>query len=347
MQEMLTCLGTKILFASDFKDLSYHVGALGNNTLWVCDTNTAKMVRPLPSPNVIVEHGEASKTYASIERIISTAMENSLGRDCTFIALGGGVISDITAFAASIYMRGCKVVLIPTTLIAMTDASTGGKTCINFRYTKNLIGTFFPANEVLICTDCLKSLSNRDFTNGLAEVIKHSFLSKDNRLLNYLLSSKQTITERNPAALRDLILASLEIKKSYVEPDPYDRLGIRAALNLGHTFGHALESLSHMQWTHGQAVAWGVCRSAYASVELGLCTLDLAQSVEKLFKYYGFDTSFRISRSDWIDYRRQLKRDKKAVMNTVKFVLLTGQGQIQERELSDDIIKKLVMMSSV
>jgi len=347
MQEMLNCLGTKVLVASDFKDLSYHVGSLGNNTLWVCDNNTSKMVRPLPSPNVIVENGESSKNLASIERIISTAVESSLGRDCTFIALGGGVVCDITAFAASIYMRGCKVVLIPTTLLAMTDASIGGKTCIDFRYTKNLIGTFFPANEVLICTDSLKSLSNKDFTSGLAEVIKHSFLAKDDKLFNILASSKQAILDRNPAVLREIVQISLEVKRSYVEQDPYDRLALRAALNLGHTFAHALESLSRLQWTHGQAVAWGICRSAQASVELGLCPNEFAQGVERLFQFYGYDTKYRIGRGEWLDYKRHLQHDKKAVNKVVKFVLLSGQGEIQQRELSDELIKKLVMMPSV
>ena len=346
MQEMLTCLGTKVLVASDFKDLSYHVGALGRNTLWVCDTNTSKMVRPLPVPNVVMESGEGSKNYASVERIISTAVENSLGRDCTFIALGGGVVSDITAFAASIYMRGCRVVLIPTTLIAMTDASIGGKTCVDFRYTKNLIGTFFPANEVLICADCLKSLPNRDLSNGLAEVIKHSLLAKDDGLFNLLATSKQRILEKDTQTLGDLVRMSLEVKRSFVEPDPYDRLGIRAALNLGHTFAHALESLSRLQWTHGQAVAWGICRAMQASLELGLCQAQFAQGVEKLIQFYGYDTKYRISRSDWMDYRRHLQRDKKAVMNVVKFVLLTSQGEIKQTELGDDLIKKLVMMPS-
>lgn len=342
----MTCLGTKVLVASDFKDLSYHVGTLGGNTLWVCDTNTSKMVRPLPVPNVVLESGEGSKNYASAERIISTAVESSLGRDCIFIALGGGVVCDITAFAASIYMRGCKIILIPTTLIAMTDASIGGKTCVDFRYTKNLIGTFFPANEVLICTDTLRSLPSKDLSSGLAEVIKHSLLTKDDSLFNLLATSKQRILDRDPQVLGELVGMSLEVKRSYVEQDPYDRLGVRAALNLGHTFAHALESLSRMQWSHGQAVAWGISRSVQASLELGLCNPEFAQGVDKLLQYYGYDIKYRISRSDWLDYRRHLQRDKKAVKNVVRFVLLTGQGEFRQTELSDNLIKKLVMMPS-
>ena len=347
MQELLNCLGTRVLVASDFKDLSYHVGSLGNNTLWVCDSNTARMVRPLPTPNVIIEAGENSKNYSSVEKIISTASENNLSRDCTFIALGGGVVCDLTAFTASIYMRGCKLVLIPTTLLSMCDASIGGKTCVNFRYTKNLIGTFFPANEVLICADTLKSLSNKDFTNGLAEVIKHCFLTENDELFNILARSKDKIMARDAEVLSKIVSLSLEVKKSYVEQDPYDRLGIRAALNLGHTFGHALESLSRMQCTHGQAVAWGIGRAAQASYEIGLCTEEFANGINKLLAFYGYDINYRINRSDWLDYKFHLSKDKKVQNNIPKFVLIKDQGHIQVCELDEVMIKKLVMMTSV
>ena len=144
MREILNCLGTKVLMADSFSDLSYHVGTYGKSTLWVCDSNTARMVRPLPSPNVVLEAGESSKSFACVERIISVAIDNNLGRECTFIALGGGMICDVTAFAASIYMRGCKVILIPTTLISMASSALGGKTSINFKFSKEAVGTFSP-----------------------------------------------------------------------------------------------------------------------------------------------------------------------------------------------------------
>ena len=260
MREFLNCLGTKVFMADSFTDLSYHVGTYGNNTLWVCDSNTARMVRPLPKPNVILEAGESSKSFACLERILSVAIDSGLGRDCTFIALGGGMICDITAFAASIYMRGCKVILIPTTLVSMASSVLGGKTSINFKFAKDIVGTFFPANEVLICTDSLKSLPNKDYMNGFAEVLKHSLLTKDDSLFNIIATQKQKIMERDPATLKEIITISLQIKKSYIDNDPYERLGVRAALNLGSTFAYALEGMSRLQWSSGQAVAWGVCR---------------------------------------------------------------------------------------
>ena len=347
MQEFLNCLGTKVFMADDFTDLSYHVGTFGPNTLWVCDTNTSRMVRPLPTPNVVIEAGESSKSFTCLEKIISVAMDNNLGRDCTFIALGGGMICDITAFAASIYMRGCRVILIPTTLISMASSALGGKTSINFRFAKDIVGTFFPANEVLICTDCLKSLPNKDYMNGFADILKHSLLTKDDTLFNLVATRKQQIMDRDPDTLKAIITISLQIKKSYIDNDPYERLGLRAALNLGSTFAHALEGMSRLQWSSGQAVAWGVCKAMEASRELGICTSEFAAGVIKLFAFYGFDVNYRIQRGDWMDFRNQIAKNKQSVNGVSSFVLLKDQGEYEIRPVDEEIIKSVVMVPSV
>ncbi len=347
MREFLNCLGTKVLMADSFADLSYHVGAYGKSTLWVCDSNTARMVRPLPSPNVVLEAGESSKSFACLERILSVAIDNNLGRDCTFIALGGGMICDITAFAASVYMRGCKVILIPTTLISMASSCLGGKTSINFKFAKDIVGTFFPANEVLICTDCLKSLTNKDYMNGFAEVLKHSLLTKDDSLFNIIATQKQKIMDRDPETLKAIVTISLQIKKSYVDNDPYERFGIRAALNLGSTFAYALEGMSRLQWSSGQAIAWGVCKAMEASREMGLCSADFASGVINLFSFYGFDVRYRIQRGDWMAYKNQLTKNKRAVNGVASFVLLKDQGEYEIRPIDEEIIKNVVMVPSV
>lgn len=347
MREFLNCLGTKVFMADSFTDLSYHVGTYGNNTLWVCDSNTSRMVRPLPKPNVILEAGESSKSFACLERIISVAIDNNLGRDCTFIALGGGMICDITAFAASIYMRGCKVILIPTTLVSMASSVLGGKTSINFKFAKDIVGTFFPANEVLICTDSLKSLPNKDYMNGFAEVLKHSLLTKSDALFNIIATQKQKILDRDSETLKSVITISLQIKKGYIDNDPYDRLGHGAALNLGSTFANALEGMSRLQWSSGQAVAWGICKSIEVSRELGLCSPDFAAGVIKMFAYYGFDVKYRIQRGDWIDYRQQLLKNRKTVNGVPSFVLLQDQGEYEIRPVEEELIKSIVMVPSV
>ena len=345
MREFLNSLGTKVLMADSFADLSYHVGTYGKSTLWVCDSNTARMVRPLPTPNVVLESGENSKSFACLERILSVAIDNNLGRDCTFIALGGGMICDITAFAASIYMRGCKVILIPTTLISMASSVLGGKTSINFKFAKDIVGTFFPANEVLICTDCLKSLSNRDYMSG--EILKHSLLTKDDSLFNIIATQKQKILDRDPETLKSIVTISLQIKKSYVDNDPYERFGIRAALNLGSTFAYALEGMSRLQWSSGQAIAWGVCKAMEASREIGLCTPEFAAGVIKLFSFYDFDVKYRIQRGDWMAYKNQLAKNKKTINGVLNFVLLKDQGEYEIRPLDEEIIKNVVMVPSV
>ncbi len=347
MREFLNCLGTKVFMADSFTDLSYHVGTYGNNTLWVCDSNTSRMVRPLPKPNVILEAGESSKSFACLERIISVAIDNNLGRDCTFIALGGGMICDITAFAASIYMRGCKVILIPTTLVSMASSVLGGKTSINFKFAKDIVGTFFPANEVLICTDSLKSLPNKDYMNGFAEVLKHSLLTKSDALFNIIATQKQKILDRDSETLKSVITISLQIKKGYIDNDPYDRLGHGAALNLGSTFANALEGMSRLQWSSGQAVAWGICKSIEVSRELGLCSPDFAAGVIKMFAYYGFDVKYRIQRGDWIDYRQQLLKNRKTMNGVPSFVLLQDQGEYEIRPVEEELIKSIVMVPSV
>ncbi|MCF0261686.1 MAG: 3-dehydroquinate synthase [Sphaerochaetaceae bacterium] len=345
MTQISTCLGTKVFFADNFNDLSDHVNKYGTNTLWVCDTSTARMVRPLPTPNVVFDNGESSKSFSSIEKIVSTAIENNLDRDCTFIAFGGGVICDLTAFAASIYMRGCKVILIPTTVSAMADACLGGKTSIDFRFAKNVVGSFFPANEVLICIDSLKSLPNKEYLEGFAEILKHSLLTKDDSLFNILASQKQEIINRDPEVLKEIIRISLMIKKSYLDNDQFDRQGIRAALDLGHTFGHALESMSRLQWTHNQAVAWGVCKAAEVSREMNLCTAEFASGILKLFNFYEFDTRFKIQRGEWQDFKSQLLKDKKVVAGSVRFILIKNQGEYEISPVDFNLIKSVVMYS--
>ena len=347
MREFLNCLGTKVFMADSFTDLSYHVGTYGNNTLWVCDSNTSRMVRPLPKPNVILEAGESSKSFACVERIISVAIDNNLGRDCTFIALGGGMICDITAFAASVYMRGCKVILIPTTLVGMASSVLGGKTSINFKFAKDIVGSYFPANEVLVCTDCLKSLPNKDYMNGFAEVLKHSLLTKNDALFNIIATQKQQVLDRDPETLKAVITISLQIRKGYIDSDPYDRLGPGNALNLGSTFANALEGMSRLQWSSGQATAWGICKSIEVSRELGLCSPDFAAGVIKMFAFYGFDVKYRIQRGDWMDYRQQLLKNRKTVNGVSGLVLLLDQGEYEIRAVEEELIKSIVMVPSV
>ena len=183
--------------------------------------------------------------------------------------------------------------------------------------------------------------------NGFAEVLKHSLLTKDDALFNIIATQKQKIMDRDTETLKSIVTISLQIKKSYVDNDPYERFGIRAALNLGSTFAYALEGMSRLQWSSGQATAWGVCKAMEASREVGLCSPEFAAGVIKLFSFYGFDVKYRIQRGDWMAYKNQLSKNKKAVNGVTSFVLLKDQGEYEIRPLDEEIIKNVVMVPSV
>jgi len=211
---------TDILLADDLKDLANHLGGYGRSVMWVYDTNTAKLFKQLPPAHVVLESGESSKHFGSLERILSTSLDEGLARDGRIIGFGGGVVCDLSAFAASVYMRGCRLTLVPTTLLAMVDAAVGGKTAVDFRGMKNMVGSFYPAGEVLICIDTLRTLSDKEFLNGLAEVIKHALLSQDEELYKFLLVKKNEILSRESKTLANLVELSLDVKKWYIEQDP-------------------------------------------------------------------------------------------------------------------------------
>lgn len=201
--------------------------------------------------------GERHKTLASAERVIDALVGMRAGRDATVVALGGGVVGDIAGFAAACYMRGIALVQVPTTLLAQVDASVGGKTGVNHRDGKNLIGAFHQPHAVLIDTDVLDTLPDREFRAGLAEVIKHAVIA-DAEFFAWLEANVDALLDRDAAALGAAIGRSCEIKARVVAADEKEQ-GVRALLNFGHTFGHAIEqALGYGEWLHGEAVAAGM-----------------------------------------------------------------------------------------
>ena len=234
---------TDVYFLSTIKELSAKLSAYGRRVLWVFDSNSAALFTNLPANSVILPSGEKNKTFSSIEKIISAALDAHLSRDSVFIGFGGGVVCDMTAFAASVFMRGCSLILVPTTLLCMVDASIGGKSAIDFKGGKNLIGTFYPAKDVLISSACLRTLPQQEFISGMGEVIKHAFLTEDDALYDFLVKNRNAILKKDRETVSEMVDMSLRVKASYIERDPEEKLGIRQALNLGHTFAHALETL--------------------------------------------------------------------------------------------------------
>jgi len=348
MNKSFTSLNTNVIFVDNYNQLSQKISSYGSNFLFVVDENTSKMVRPLPEPNVILKSGENYKNFRSIVKILKQAADHHLSRETIFIAFGGGVVCDLTAFASSVFMRGAKLTLIPTTLLSMVDASLGGKTGFDFNDSKNLIGSFYPADEVIICPDTLISLSDQEFKNGLAEVLKHALLSKDDKLYLTLVNNKEKIFQRDIETLNELIYLSLQVKNDFISKDPKETKNIRQALNLGHTFGHALETHTHFSaWSHGEAVAWGVGRAIETGVKLGITTPEFAYGVNKLFRYFNFDFNYRLDRSEWQDYQIQLLKDKKRNNQLINFVLLKGQGDFVLQNVDFELIKDVVLKKAL
>ena len=335
---------TSVLYADGAKDLASYLAEYGQNVIWVFDTNTSSLFSSLPHKKVVLSAGELYKTWESVDKILSTAMQFGAARDTLFIAFGGGVICDLVAYAASIYMRGCRLVLVPTTLLAMVDASLGGKSGIDYMGVKNMVGTFYPAEEVLIFTDALKSLSEHEFKSGLGEVLKHAFLTDNDELYDFLFTNSKLILDRDVPTLLKMIDISLRVKKQYIEKDPEEKLGIRSFLNLGHTFAHALESSSRFtSFSHGHAVAWGLSRAAEVGCALGITPQDLVDKINKLLIIYGYDPEYRIGRGDWINFSKAMSSDKKKYDGVVKFVLLEAQGKLILKEVDSKVVQKAVI----
>ena len=260
-----------------------------DRSIFISDENASKLVGRIPDGAVIIPPGERMKGWESVSRMLSGALELSLARDGIFIGFGGGVVLDLAAFASSVYMRGARLVLVPTTLLSMVDATLGGKTGFDYKGIKNLVGTFYPAEAVLIVPETLRTLPDSEFRSGLGEVVKHALLSEDTRLWEFLEENHDRIMARNSEALSEMIRLSLEVKIWYITRDPEEKKGIRSALNLGHTFGHALESVNGFSISHGEGVAWGMHMALRAGTALGITPNDFAERAFSLLSLYGFD----------------------------------------------------------
>ncbi|MBC8555134.1 MAG: 3-dehydroquinate synthase [Candidatus Brocadiales bacterium] len=333
-------IGQKSTQISFYKDREKLL-EIGGNGLFIFDEFTVNFLQELPRNYLVIGRGEAYKRLEIVEEILTKAVESGLGRDAQFIAVGGGVVCDITAFAASIYMRGVSLILIPTTLLSMVDASLGGKTGVDFRSYKNLVGSFYPAEEVRIYTFFIDTLSTHEYLNGLAEIIKHSLLT-GGKFFSKITDRKEEILNRNLDVVEELVYESLLIKKEYVEEDPYEKNGLRAKLNFGHTFGHAYEAITGLEnVSHGEAVAWGISRALEAGRLLEITDTHYAETVSKLLHFFNYSIDTKIV--DITKFLEALKHDKKNINGLTKFVIQRNLADTYITELPEDIIIKSVM----
>lgn len=292
-----------------------------------------------------VEGGEASKSLSDYDRLSNEMLSHKVSRDSVLITLGGGVVGDLGGFLASTIVRGIPYVQIPTTLLAQVDSSVGGKTAINTTHGKNLIGTFYQPKSVIIDLNTLKTLPARQYKAGLAEVVKYGIIS-NRTFFDYLNANSEALNDMNPDVCQEIVLQSCKAKSSIVAQDEKETKGMRALLNLGHTFGHALELLAGYNGDvlHGEAVSVGMVMAAQLSCDLGMIAEDDVACVSSLLEKLGIPTTVKgLNMSPCEDeiYNLMLG-DKKATKDGIGFIVLNGIGDACVRH---DISKEQVLLS--
>ena len=286
---------------------------------------------------IVLPDGEEYKTMEVLMMIIDKAMEVKLDRKSAFIGLGGGVIGDMTGFAAAIFQRGVKFVQIPTTLMAMVDSAVGGKTAVNHPLGKNMIGSFYQPDAVIIDTDTLSTLPDRELRSGIAEVIKYGLI-RDSTLFVWLEENMEKLLDRDDAIMAETVLRSCQNKADVVAADEREA-NIRATLNLGHTFGHAIEAgLGYGAWLHGEAVSTGMLMAADLSVLHGWIDEDIAERTRALLQKANLPTSLHNVHTKNTEENRKMRNrltkahfiqlmsmDKKVADGKLSLVMLKGK----------------------
>ena len=286
-------------------------------------TAVTAVAESLSSYDVIatpVMGGEPSKSFKTYEALAEKICAANITRNTLLIAMGGGTIGDLGGFLASTLLRGIPLVHIPTTLLAMVDSTIGGKTGINSKHGKNLIGTFYPPNAVLIDTDTLHTLSDRHYRAAYAEIIKYGIIYHQ-ELFSYLEKNTQGIVHKDPAVIRYLILESLKTKQHFVEEDETEQ-HMRALLNLGHTFGHALEIMftKDEKLIHGEAIAIGMVLAAKYAEHIGLMCHEATQRIVDLLEIVALPTAMPAG-TDLTQMVDIMKKDKKNLHDTISLIL--------------------------
>ncbi|MCP3687703.1 MAG: 3-dehydroquinate synthase [Gammaproteobacteria bacterium] len=324
-------IGTKLLEEPNL--LCDHI--LGNSAVIVSNSTVAPIYMKsietsLNAKNirfdiVILDDGEQYKTIDSVMAVIKVLLAQRHHRQTTLIALGGGVVGDITGFAAAIYQRGVNFIQIPTTLLSQVDSSVGGKTGVNHPLGKNMIGAFYQPQCVIIDTTTLDTLPDRELSAGLAEVIKYGLIY-DESFFGWLEQNIEKLINRNSATTAEAILVSCRTKAIIVQQDERES-GIRAILNLGHTFGHAIEAaMGYGNWLHGEAVATGMVMAIDLSQRLGELDGSLKKRVTSLLEKCALPIKSPPEMTV-AQYLQTMAIDKKAVNGSIKFVLLKKLGQ--------------------
>jgi len=292
---------------------------------------------------VVLPDGEAHKDWQTLNLIFDALLAKGCDRKTVLFALGGGVIGDMTGFAAASYMRGVPFVQVPTTLLSQVDSSVGGKTAINHPLGKNMIGAFYQPVRVVCDLDTLKTLPERELSAGLAEVIKYGPIA-DMDFLAWIEANIGALMARDPQALAHAVQRSCEIKAWVVGQDERES-GLRAILNFGHTFGHAIEAgLGFGVWLHGEAVGCGMVMAAELSQRLGKVDAAFVARLKALIERAGLPVRGPVlnARDNALDYIEHMRLDKKAVGGDIQFVVIDRPGQAVVQGAPDALVRDVI-----
>ena len=343
------CIGAGLLgAASTYQHLPPASTALivSNTTvapLYAAQLQTALQARYGKVLLITLPDGEAHKDWSTLQLIFDALLGNGCDRKTVLFALGGGVVGDMAGFAAASYMRGVPFVQVPTTLLAQVDSSVGGKTAINHPLGKNMIGAFYQPQLVVCDLDALKTLPPRELSAGLAEIIKYGPIA-DMPFLDWIESSLDALLARDPAALAHAVQRSCEIKAWVVGQDERET-GVRAILNFGHTFGHAIESgLGYGQWLHGEGVGCGMVMAAHLSQRLGLVEKSFVERLAQLVARAGLPVKGPIlaAQDNAGRYLELMRIDKKSEAGEIRFVLIDGPGRAVVRAAPDALVREVI-----
>jgi 3-dehydroquinate synthase len=303
----------------------------GSNVAQTIASNSSKVI------SINLPDGEKYKTWETLNLIFDGLLANRFDRKCLIVALGGGVVGDMAGFAAASYQRGVDFVQIPTTLLSQVDSSVGGKTGINHPAGKNMVGAFHQPQLVLADTVVLSTLPPRELAAGLAEIIKHGAIT-DTNYLHAIASDMPDLLRFDPKALTKAVKRSVEIKASVVIADEKE-VGLRATLNFGHTFGHAIEAgMGYGAWLHGEAVGAGMVMAADLSCRLGLLTRADKELLENIIASAGLPTKGPAWPAD--KYIELMSVDKKAQAGIPKFILLDGLGKALVMKVDEKAVRE-------
>ncbi|MBS7008177.1 3-dehydroquinate synthase [Anaerostipes sp.] len=325
-----------IYFRDSFEDLTEAMSGLhlsGRKICIVTESHVAplylKEIYDLLSPvcakvtTFSFSAGEAHKQLKTIEHLYEQLIRNHFDRKDLIVALGGGVVGDMAGFAAATYLRGIDFIQVPTTLLSQVDSSIGGKTGVDFIQYKNMVGAFHQPKLVYINVNTLKTLPEREFSSGMAEVIKHGLI-KDREYYHWIRSHKSEILSKDPGILTKMIKKSCDIKRQVVEADPKEQ-GERALLNFGHTLGHAVETLMDFSLLHGECVAIGCRLALKLSEKRGMISAEETKEAGALFDDFHLDQRFdRLTPEQIIE---TTKSDKKMSGGHIRFILLRNIGE--------------------